>query len=128
MKTLKTLLAATAFTHAPVCLAEAQDLFHENEEIDFSFGDNCEKLEDLTYEALQLLVIAVEDRAQDRFCSYAHPADCSDYGWIVEGFGHLDASRNDGYCRFVPELERRRNVPDKREWYGLVADPAQSAG
>ena len=86
-------------------------------DVDFNFGDDCETLGELSFDALLTLTVAADDQTRQRFCAVVAPEECDDYDWAIDGFGTLAPARTPGFCRFVPR-PMRHDLPVVFKSYG----------
>ncbi len=117
--TCLTAFLAAATMNSTLALGQTAGLFQDDDVVDFTFGDNCEKLEELSYEQMQLLAMALQDKTEDQFCMATAPLECADFNWTIEEFGTLQPSRHGSYCRFLPEVLQRGDLPLRLNGYGL---------
>ncbi len=108
VKCILAVLVAATFPAYGGEIETLDDALFPAEEVDFYFGDHCDELEALSFEALLQLTVASDDRLRQRFCAVASRADCVDRQGGIQDFGTLLPSETVGYCRFVPKAVRRK--------------------
>lgn len=69
---------------------------------DFTYGEPCNRLEDVSEETMPLVLSPVYSSDYGHFCAVEEAEDCADFTLYVEEYGHLVASWDEGFCRFLP--------------------------
>lgn len=81
-------------------------------EIKFAFGDNCERLKEMSWEDVVRILQWKNQVEWANFCQAEEPAACDDYSHFFEGFGFLSGMPQDATtCRFHPYHGMRVPMP-----------------
>jgi hypothetical protein len=103
-------------------IAEAGDEFlvyeEDQFEMNFNFGDSCDRLDFLSDEMLRdLLEVENKDNWQ-QFCFANEYIDCDEYSELLNEFGFLSEDPESDFCSFIPNLKIYEWIPDHFEFYG----------
>ena len=80
----------------------ADERSYEESEFQFTYGENCERLQDVPEDTIDLITSSVYRSDFAHFCMAELPEDCADFSVLVQEYGKLVPSWDEGFCHFVP--------------------------